>query len=625
MSKTLVIVLSETRAHELTFDNFKKNVIDELDADLCLCIGVKPDYDYNNSFYNLAKYKFTYDEPDDFGDAFEEAYNIISKNKPKYECLHNVNALYGKIQNPQHSTENITYYGINDNHLTNLNNFTDDEVVIHTEGFPDNSWKNQVYGIKNSNNAILVSQENVITYKKPLYWREFLKVKDQFLGGIKDDKEQHPGSAGILIFFRWFLLKSLIENDLINKYDRFVITRSDFIYQLPHPKVELMNENCIWIPDCEHYGGYTDRHVVLSKNNIESYLNIFNNFVLRSNEYFMKMKDRGNWNLEQLIKFHLEQNNVLHLVKEFPYVMYSVRNINETTRWAQGNYSNELGYYIKYHSEYDKSSYYKNEFEKSGLTIDEFYKDKHLYVATKQKFFHVTGMYNIIGNSGIHSSSFHNRDNIFTEYNKLLDLSSLSAKNNIDEENYERIILSGNVNHIQDVFRNNLKSLYKLWKNNYPCNILYTGPDVIFFKNCKFTDKFDKFMMFNYTDPKSGYGFNDYFNADVKFYPYSMDEKLWDIALDMEQNWPSYEDNQVYGYSWNYEQIIWNKMLWDQNISIDYALKPEYAYQFVSENINESDNFNNFNIKDAKIVHFCGTRNLFNKYNVIRNILQLEK
>lgn len=347
MSKTLVIVLSETRAHELTFDNFKKNVIDELDADLCLCIGVKPDYDYNNSFYNLAKYKFTYDEPDDFGDAFEEAYNTISKNKPKYECIHNVNALYGKIQNPQQSSENINDYE-NKTVFDNFNDFNDDEIV---------------------------NEEGIITYKKPLYWREFLKVKDQFLGGIKDDKEQHPGSAGILIFFRWFLLKSLIENDLINKYDRFVITRSDFIYQLPHPKVELMNENCIWIPDCEHYGGYTDRHVVLSKNNIESYLNIFNNFVLRSNEYFMKMKVRGNWNLEQLIKFHLEQNNVLHLVKEFPYVMYSVRNINGTTRWSQGNYSNELGYYIKYHSEYDKSSYYKNEFEKSGLAIDEFYKD----------------------------------------------------------------------------------------------------------------------------------------------------------------------------------------------------------------------------------------------------------
>jgi hypothetical protein len=373
MSKTIVIILSETRASELTFDSFKKNVIDVLNADLCVCIGVKPDYDYNNPIYRLAKYKFLCNEPRDFGDAFEYAYNIISQNKPKYECLRNVNALYGKLQNPQQSSENITYYG-NDENIKNFNDYNDDEVVIHTKDFQDNFWKNQVYGIKNSNNTKLVTQENVITYKKPLYWREFLKVKEQFLGGVTDSHNQHPGSAGILIFFRWFLLKKLIDNDLINKYDKFIITRSDFIYQLPHPKVEHMNNNCIWIPDCEHYGGYTDRHVILSKNTVEPYLNIFNNFVLRSNEYFMKMKNYSHWNLEKLIKFHLEQNNVLHLVREFPYIMYGVRNINGTTRWSQGIYSNELGYYIKYQSEYDKSSNYKNEFEKSGLTINEFYK-----------------------------------------------------------------------------------------------------------------------------------------------------------------------------------------------------------------------------------------------------------
>ena len=53
MSRTLVIVLSETRASELTFDSFKKNVIDELNADLCVCIGINPNYDYNNPFYKL--------------------------------------------------------------------------------------------------------------------------------------------------------------------------------------------------------------------------------------------------------------------------------------------------------------------------------------------------------------------------------------------------------------------------------------------------------------------------------------------------------------------------------------------------------------------------------------------
>ena len=373
MSKTLVIILSETRAHELTFNNFKKNVIDVLDADLCLCIGVKPDYDYNNPFYKLAKHKFLYNEPANFGDAFDYAYKILSKNRPKYEKLENTTTLYGKIRYPTQIKTNIKYYGKNININTN---YDDDEIVVHKNNYSNKIWKNTVHGIVKSDTVRLFNDKNVVTYKKPLHWRNFLKIKDQFLGGIKDKNNQHPGSAGILIFFRWFLLKNLIETDLINKYDRFIVTRSDFIYKLPHPKVEFMDKTKIWIPDCEHYGGYTDRHVVLSQQNIVQYLNILNNLVKRSNEYFFKMKQKSNkWNLEKLIKFHLTRNNVLHLVKEFPYVMYSVRSINGTTRWGKGKFSKNLGYCIKYNSEYVKSSFYKKEFKNSGLKINLFYKN----------------------------------------------------------------------------------------------------------------------------------------------------------------------------------------------------------------------------------------------------------
>lgn len=380
MCKTLVIIISDTKSHEITFNNFKKNVIDELNADLCLCMCVKPDYDYNNPFYKLSMYKFLYNEHEDFSDAFEYAYNIIIKDKPKYECIENLNALYGKLQYPNQSTENITYYGIYEN-MPNFDIFNDDDdIIIHTKDFSNNLWKNQIYGIKknNNDNNISVIQENVITYKKSLYWRAFLKIKGQFLGGIKDDYNEHPGSSGIFIFIRWFLLKNLIDNDLINKYDRFIVTKGDFIYQLPHPKLEHMNENCIWIPNCEHYGGYTDKHAVLSKNNIESYLNILNNMVLKSNDYFIKMINKYNWNLEKFIKFHLEQNNVEHIVKEFPCIMYSVTNTNEK-KCNYCNYSNELGYCMKYFSEYDKSSDYKNKFQASSQTIDDFYK-QHISV-----------------------------------------------------------------------------------------------------------------------------------------------------------------------------------------------------------------------------------------------------
>jgi hypothetical protein len=147
------------------------------------------------------------------------------------------------------------------------------------------------------------------------------------------------------------------------------------MYQLPHPKVDLMDEKLIWIPDGEHYGGLTDRHVVLGRQNFAGYLDIFNNMVLRSNDYFMKMKMKSDWNLERVIKFHLAQNNLLQDVRNIPYIMYAVRNINGTTRWSHGHFSEKNGYYIKYHTEYDLSTNYKNEFEKSGLTIDEFYKN----------------------------------------------------------------------------------------------------------------------------------------------------------------------------------------------------------------------------------------------------------
>ena len=311
MSKTLVIIFGETRAHELTFDNFKKNVIDVLNADLCLCIGIKDNYDYNNPFYKLSKYNFLYNEPEDYADAFNYAYDIISKDRPKYE-----------------------------------------------------NFKSE-------------SGENI--QKKPLHWRKFLKIKGHILGGVKEIKDKDTTSAGILVFLRWFLLKNLIDNNLINikskkKYDRFIITRSDYIYQLPHPKLDFMNKKYIWIPNSEYYGGYTDRHAILSHDNIESYLNILNNMVLRSNEYFMKMKIKEDWNIERFIKFNFEQNNVLKRVREFPYIMYSVRNINGTTKMALGKFSKKFNYYIKYEKEYKLSSYFKELFLKSKLTIDKFYK-----------------------------------------------------------------------------------------------------------------------------------------------------------------------------------------------------------------------------------------------------------
>jgi hypothetical protein len=86
------------------------------------------------------------------------------------------------------------------------------------------------------------------------------------------------------------------------------------------------------------------------------------------------MKHHNEWNLEKVIKFHLYENGISHLVKEFPYMMFSVRNIDGKTRWTKGYFNYKLGCYVKYMTEYETSTYYKNKFQQLRVTIDDFYR-----------------------------------------------------------------------------------------------------------------------------------------------------------------------------------------------------------------------------------------------------------
>jgi len=362
--KTLVIILAETRSSEITFENIKTNLIDTLSADLCVCIGVKADYDYNNPFYKLAKYKFTMIEPEEYSEVWDKVFNLVS-SKFSYEILENVNTMYNKDAKYVGNFDNLDTVS-----LMIDKEGSDDEYIYHTNLFQKEEWKNKLYSISSSTNDTFVRENDIITFKKPLNWREFIKIPEQFMGGVG-----HAGSGGILIYYRWLLYQNLISNNIIENYDRFVITRSDFIYTLPHPSLDLMDGKHIWIPNEEHYGGYTDRHAILSKQNIESYLNILYKMITKSNRYFMKMRETDNWNLERLIKFHLREEN--KSIKEFPYIMYSVRGLNGTTRWQWGEYSEEHGYYIKYNTEYEKATYYKKMYlSRETLTFLDFYKEQ---------------------------------------------------------------------------------------------------------------------------------------------------------------------------------------------------------------------------------------------------------
>jgi hypothetical protein len=91
-------------------------------------------------------------------------------------------------------------------------------------------------------------------------WRILLYLRGVLFGGVKGLGEQ-PGSCGILVFFRAFLRKVLLEENIFERYDRFILTRSDYLHEAPHIPPGLLTDDNIWIPDGERYGSYTNRHM----------------------------------------------------------------------------------------------------------------------------------------------------------------------------------------------------------------------------------------------------------------------------------------------------------------------------------------------------------------------------
>ena len=275
--KTLVCILAETRSHAISWDSFKKNVLDTLDADLALCISTPDGYDFNNDYWQTAKYHWVSPDYDDYSDGYELA------------------------------------------RQTDFPNSTDN-------------------------------------------WRKLLEIKDIWLGGIKDPHNQHLGSGGLLLYYRWVLWKNIRDNNLLEKYDRIVITRSDFIWECPHPPMDLLSPDNIWIPDGEDYNGYCDRHAVVSKNNIETYLNLIKPILSDSDNLYNRMKEFNpdSYNIERYIKFRIFEELGIQAVQRFPYIMYLARIKNGTTRWAGGVWNDELGYHIKYHAEFEKANHFKN-------------------------------------------------------------------------------------------------------------------------------------------------------------------------------------------------------------------------------------------------------------------------
>ena len=276
MEKVLVCLLGNTRAHQLTFPSFKRQVLDELNGDLALALTIDEKYDYANPFWQHAKYRWTAPDFSDYGEAFDLAQRWLCQQL-------NVPA-------------------------------------------PD--------------------------------WRSMLQIKGIWQGRIRSPDPQ-SGASSIQIFCRWLLLHGLQQDDVLDRYDRFVITRSDFVWLCPHPPLSVLDRGAIWFPDGEHYGGLNDRHLVVSRADVVNCLNVIEDVLLRPIQLYEEMKHQPSWNNEQFLAHHLGRKGLLHKVKLFPYVMYLARPVrDDSPTWSRGHYEPAVGHYVKYEKEFRAASAY---------------------------------------------------------------------------------------------------------------------------------------------------------------------------------------------------------------------------------------------------------------------------
>ncbi|WP_353861959.1 hypothetical protein [Azospirillum formosense] len=274
--KTLVCIINQTRGHELTWPTFERHVLHELDADLAVCIGIRPGYDETNPFYANARYRWTQAEPDDYADLFDDVAQRIGTTAD---------------------------------------------------------------------------------------WRILLPVPGIWLGGIKASNV-FPGSSAIGYFYRWMLFQRLRDEGLLERYDRFVITRSDYYYLCPHPPVESLDPRFFWTPDGEDWGGVVDRHAVIGPEDMEAALN-FLEVILRDPqglhdrmrailEHNCRLHECDwNWNPERCLRMELERLGVAHRLRRFPYGMFLIRGNSDTSTWSMGQFDPSLGGFVKYQGEYE--------------------------------------------------------------------------------------------------------------------------------------------------------------------------------------------------------------------------------------------------------------------------------
>lgn len=188
-----------------------------------------------------------------------------------------------------------------------------------------------------------------------------------------------------------------------------------------------------------------------------------------------------------------------------------------------------------------------------------------------------------------------------TKYQAMYDISRASARRFLqgswEEIKFTAPVLDARLYQIAQWY-----TIKELWYRE-PCNILAMGADTLFIKPTEVFGRYHQMMMFNYTDPRTHAEFPHYFNDDIRYYPSTMDSRVWDLGEQKMGEWFTHAEG-----NWGWGQLIHNYQFWSQGITIQEALDPKMAWQAFSLNQQHGDKWNGISLAEAHVMHFHGSR-----------------
>ena len=304
MTRTLVCIVCELRATRLTFAGFEEHLLKCNNADLLLCIAQRDDECRDNAYLRAARYARIYDELSDYTPLYD-GYARCWSATTEWRRLARIGRHWLGGLRSERSVSAFAARFARDLRRTNYSSFAE--------------------RLRCLGGTV----------------RRFATGRGAF---------DQSGAGGIVLAFRQRLLDMITSLGLLEKYDRFIVTRSDYFYGAPHPACDLLDPAFVWLPDGEDYRGLSDRHWVLSREHVEPCLDLLGPILRDPDVLYREMQHDDRWNIEKYIRHVWTKRGIP--VRRYPRTMFLVRDANDHTSHSVGAFNDDVGMIVKYKSEY---------------------------------------------------------------------------------------------------------------------------------------------------------------------------------------------------------------------------------------------------------------------------------